>query len=46
MYNFEDLRRKNHFGNTLKTGFGSNSHNNLVSNQDKKASDYSNDKEK
>jgi hypothetical protein len=46
MYNFEDSRRKNHFGNTLKNGFGSHSHNNLVSNIDKKHSDYSNDKDK
>jgi len=46
MYNYDDLRRKNHFGQALKHGMGSNSHNNLVSNYDKKFSDYSNDKER
>lgn len=46
MYKFEDSRRKNYFGQGIKNGLGSNSHNNLVHNIDKKFSDYSNDKER
>lgn len=46
MYLFDDSRRKNQFGHAIKNGMGSNSHNHLITNADKKHSDYSNDKDK
>ena len=44
MYNQEDTRRKTNSTNNLKTVFGSNSHNSLMSGIDKKRLDVSKDK--
>ncbi len=44
MYNQEDTRRKTNSTNNIKTVFGSNSHNSLMSGIDKKRSDISKDK--
>ena len=44
MYQAEDNRRKTNSTNNLKTAFGTNSHNSLLSALDKKRSDVSKEK--
>jgi hypothetical protein len=44
MYNPDDTRRKNNSTNNIKTVFGSNSHNSLLSAIDKKRTDTSKEK--